>query len=107
MTSPTASGSASRAARWLTSCVVGHWTDDPIKLLGVWFKSVTQIEKSWSQVTGRVETLVRTQSGRQLFSKERVNVEQVFIASVITCRLSVIPCPDSWLNLLSLFFRLL
>lgn len=44
--------------------IVGHWTESLIKMLGVWFSLDLQIEKSWSEVAGKVTALIHTWSRR-------------------------------------------
>lgn len=41
------------------NCVVGRWTDGPIKLLGVWFGPDRQIDKNRGEVMSSVNTLVQ------------------------------------------------
>jgi hypothetical protein len=88
--------------------VVGRWTDGPVKLLGVWFGPDLQVDRNWDEVTSKVVSLTQKWAGRKLSLKGRAEVANVYIASVIYYRLTVVPCPSSRLTRLErLLFRFL
>lgn len=75
--------------------VVVCWAEGLIKMRGIWFGLVLPIEKNWSDDTSRVTHLTQTLSELRLSLKGRVEIAGVFIASVITYRLTVVSCPRS------------
>ncbi|GAB1597330.1 hypothetical protein Ahia01_000009400 [Argonauta hians] len=78
--------------------VAGHWTDGPVKMLGVWFGPDLQVERNWDEVTSRVANLIQKWNGRKLSLKGRAEVVKVYIAPAIYYRLALVPCPKNRLN---------
>ena len=74
-----------------------HWSNRPVRILGVWFGLDLQLERNWSKVWAKVEAQVGTWLRRQLSLKGRAEVCAEYIFLFILYHLSVLHLPrDQW-----------
>ena len=85
-----------------------HWSDGPVRILGVWFGPGLQLERNWLEVRAKVEAWVVAWLRRRLSLKGRAEVCAVHIFPLILYRLSVLPLPkDHRAALIQSLFKLL
>ena len=85
-----------------------RWSDDPIRILGVWFGPDLQLERNWLEVRAKVEARVVAWLRRQLSLTGRAEVCAVHIFPLILYPLSVLPLPkDHRAALIQSLFKLL
>lgn len=87
-------------------CILGHWTDGHVKLIGVWFDLDVRVEKNWNDVTSSVASLTQKWVQRKMSMKVLVAMVNEYITSDVYYWLTDIPCPVCWWNILvRLLFR--
>ena len=85
-----------------------RWSDGPVRILGVWFGSGLQLERSWLEVRAKVEVRVVAWLRRRLSLKGRAEVCAVHIFPLSLYCLSVLPLPkDHRTALIQSLFKLL
>ena len=85
-----------------------HWSDKPVRILGLLLGPNLQLEQNWSEVQAKVDALMATWLRRRLSSKGRVEASTAYIFPLILNRLCVLPLPeDRWLVLQQSLTRLL
>ena len=81
-----------------------HWSDGPVRILGVWFGLDLQLERNWSEVHAKVGIWL----SRRLSLKGRAEACAVYVFPLILYRLAVLPLPKARrLALQRSLFRLL
>ena len=85
-----------------------HWSDGPIRILGVWFGLDLQLERNWSEVQAKVDALVGIWLSRRLSLKGGVEACAVYVFPLILYQLAVLPLPYAhWVVLQRSLSRLL
>ena len=85
-----------------------RWSDEPIRILGVWFGPGLQLKRNWSEVRAKIEAQVTTRLRRLLSFKGRAEVCAVYIFPLILYHLFVIQLPkDHRAVLIQFLFKLL
>ena len=72
-----------------------RWSDGPIRILGVWFRTDLQLERNWSEVQAKVNAQVGIWLSRRLSLKGRAEACAVYVFSLILYRLAVLPLPKA------------
>ena len=72
-----------------------HWSDGPVRILGVWFRPGLQLEWNWSEVQAKVDAQVGTWLWRWLSLKGKAEVCTMYIFPLIRYCLSVLPLPKN------------
>ena len=85
-----------------------HWSDGPIRILGVRFGPGLQLEENWSEVRAKVEAQVGIWLREQLFLKGQAEMCVVYIFPLFFYHLSVLPLTWShWMALKQSLSKLL
>ena len=72
-----------------------HWSDGPIRILGVWFGPDLQLERNWSEVHAKVNAQVGIWLSRRLSLKSRAEACAAYVFPLILYRLAVLPLPKA------------
>ena len=72
-----------------------HWSDGPIRILGVWFGPDLQLEWNWSEVQAKVNAQVGIWLSRRLSLKGRAESCAVYIFPLTLYQLAVLPLPKA------------
>ena len=67
-----------------------HWSNGPVRIIGVWFGSDHRLERNWSEVQAKVGTWI----SRRLSLKGRSEACTVHVFPLILYRLAVLPLPE-------------
>ena len=70
-----------------------HWSDGPVRILGVWFGPDLQLERNWLEIQAKVNAQVGIWLSRRLSLKGRAEACAVNVFPLILYRLAVIPLP--------------
>ena len=85
-----------------------HWSDGPIRILGVWFGPDLQLKRNWSEVHAKVSAPMGIWLSRRLSLKGRAEACAAYVFPLILYRLAVLPLPKAhWLALQRSLSRLL
>ena len=80
-----------------------HWSDGPIRILGVWFRPSLQLKWNWLEVQAKVEVQMGTWIQRQLSLKGQAEVCAMYIFPLILYHLPW----DHWVALKQSLSKLL
>ena len=72
-----------------------HWSDGPVRILGVWFGPDLQLELNWSEVQAKMNAQVGIWLSRRLSLKGREEAYAVYVFPLILYRLTVLPLPKA------------
>ena len=72
-----------------------HWSEGPVRILGLWFGPDLQLEPNWSEVQAKMNAQVGIWLSRRLSLKSRVEACAVYVFLLILYRLAVLPLPKA------------